>query len=105
MSSIEELGVCMCREATESKFIESWIWTSIADSRVFWTQTTDMFAATFQSHRLHRRWRHFAKTGLEISKLRVTTLMHRSCPDAENRWTEIVDVDKDRGIWAGNLIQ
>jgi hypothetical protein len=22
--------------------IESWIWTSIADSRVFWTQTTDM---------------------------------------------------------------
>src|ERR1700730_11837340 len=30
--------------------IESWIWTSIADSRVFWTQTTDMFVAAFQSH-------------------------------------------------------
>jgi hypothetical protein len=44
-----------------------------ADSRGFWTQTTDMFRATFQSHRLHWRLCHFAKIGLEIGKLRATT--------------------------------
>jgi hypothetical protein len=57
--------------------MESWIWTSIADSRGFWTQTTDMFAATFQSRRLQKRLRHFAKTALEISKLGASTSMHQ----------------------------
>ena len=57
--------------------IESWIWTSIANSRVFWTQTTDMFAATFRTRRFPKRLRHFAKTVLEISVLGASTPMHQ----------------------------
>jgi hypothetical protein len=57
--------------------MKSWIWTSIADSGAFWTQTTDMFAATFRTRRFHKRLRHFAKTVLEISVLGASTSMHQ----------------------------
>src|ERR1700716_1532546 len=42
------------------------------------------------SHRLHKQLGRSANTGLEISKLRATTLIDRRYPDAENSGRQLL---------------
>ncbi len=51
--------------------IESWIWTSIANSRVFWTQTTDMGESMTKAHPAHSI-RVISTHVLRVPRIRIT---------------------------------